>query len=372
MKKIGIYIHVPFCRRKCPYCDFYSISSPDEAMLEGYTRGVIDSIRRWAAELSVQADTLYFGGGTPSLLGGKRIARLIGEAAQCFSLFDDGVPEITMEANPAEVSADTLAAFAEAGGNRLSLGMQSAVKEELAILGRRHCPADVAAAVMAAHRVGIANISLDVMLGISGQTAASAVASVREAAALGATHVSAYMLKLEPETPYGKTPPPLPEEDAVADTYLIVAEELRQLGYGQYEISNFAREGMESRHNLKYWDSQPYLGIGPAASSCIGGRRFTYPRDVEAFLKGDPPLEETDELIPAGSALEYALLRLRLTAGLTETGFARRFGEPIPIRWRQRAERLPEELVQVDDDGIRLTAKGFLLSNSLTGHILDE
>ncbi len=370
MESIGVYIHVPFCRQKCPYCDFYSMPPADASALDAYTEGVAESLCRWAARLHRPADTLYFGGGTPSLLGGERLSRLVEVAGKCFSLFGGPVPEVTMEANPAEVTADTLAAFAAAGGNRLSLGMQSAVEEELRLLGRRHHPVDVAAAVEAARRAGIANISLDIMLGIPGQTVESALASAERAAALGATHISAYMLKLEPETPFGRTPPPLPEEDAVADMYLAMVERLAQLGYPQYEISNFAKPGCESCHNLKYWNSQPYLGVGPAASSCLEGKRFTYSRDVAAFLRGEAPLPEPDENIPTGSPQEYALLRLRLADGLTEEGFSRRFGGEIPLLWRQRAQTFPPHLVVVDQQGIRFTAEGFLLSNSLIRHIL--
>lgn len=372
MESIGLYIHVPFCRRKCPYCDFYSLPQWDDSTLNGYVAGVTETLHRWRERVSARADTLYFGGGTPSLLGGERICRLIEEAERCYGLFSGEMPEVTLEANPAELTPDTLVAFAAAGGNRLSLGMQSGVGEELRLLGRRHAPEDVAEAVSAAHRAGIDNISLDLMLGISGQTEDSAARSARLAAELGATHVSAYMLKLEPDTPYGKTPPPLPEEERVADIYLATGDLLESLGYSQYEISNFALPGRESRHNLKYWDSRPYLGIGPAASSCIGGNRFTYSRSLVAFLAGEEPVTEPDEVIPTGSPMEYALLRLRLAEGLTEAGYRARFGESLPAPWRGRAAQLPKSLVQTDALGIRLTREGFLLSNSLTGHILGE
>ena len=371
MEPIGLYLHTPFCVSKCPYCDFHSAPPKSEADLDAYTAALLSSMDDWAARYPLTADTLYFGGGTPSLLGGARLAALIRRADERFGLLSHA-PEITLEANPADDLADTLAAFAAAGGNRLSLGMQSVHPAELAVLGRRHTPADVVRTIEDAHRAGITNISLDVMLGISGQTLSTALESVERAAAWGATHISAYLLKLEPGTPYGACPPPLPDEDETAELYLAVMERLASLGYDQYEISNAARPGCASRHNLKYWDSRPYLGLGPAASSCLDGRRFTYPRDTAYFMAGGAPADDPATATPVGSAEEYALLRLRLAEGLSAAGFAARFGVDLPQEWMARAAKLPRHLVVADADGIRLTREGFLLSNTLTTHILCE
>ena len=372
MEKIGLYIHIPFCVSKCPYCDFHSsaIGTPlqVQARLDAYADALLRSMNGWADRLPVTADTLYFGGGTPSLMGGERLARVIGEAQRLFGLQD---AEITMEANPADDLADTLAAFAAAGGNRLSLGMQSAVPTELALLGRRHTPDDVARTMADARRAGIDNISLDVMLGVGGQTVATACHSVDVAAELGATHLSAYLLKIEPNTPYGACPPPdLPSEDDTVDLYLAAFERMEHHGYHQYEISNASLPGRESRHNLKYWQSLPYLGIGPAASSCVGGKRFTYPRDTAAFVVGCDPVEDPCEGAAVGSAEEYAFLRLRLTEGLSAADFAARFGKALPAEWVKNALALPTSLVVADDRGIRLTRDGFLLSNTLISRII--
>ena len=372
MERVGLYVHVPFCVSKCPYCDFYSLPLTDEERLERYTDGLVSSMEQWVAHRPMRADTLYFGGGTPALLGGERLTRLIRRADELFDLLSAPDVEITLEANPADDLADTLAAFAAAGGNRLSLGMQSACVAELEQLGRRHTPADVQRTVADARRAGVTNYSLDVMLGIAQQTEESVRQSVRAAAELGANHVSAYLLKIEENTPYDVCPPLLPDEDATADLYLVAMEELDGLGYRQYEISNAAREGFESRHNLKYWDSRPYLGLGPAASSCLDGRRFVYPRDVERFLAGGPPAEEPAGGIPVGGAEEYALLRLRLTEGISAAAYEARCGQPLPALWRERAASLPAELVRQDEAGIRLTRQGFLLSNTLITHILGE
>lgn len=371
MKSIGLYMHIPFCVSKCPYCDFHSaaLGTPlqAQAQLDAYTEALLRSLNVWAQRLPTTAVTLYFGGGTPSLMGGERLARVITEARRLFGLSD---AEITLEANPADNLADTLAAFAAAGGNRLSLGMQSAVPSELALLGRRHTPEDVARTVADARRAGIDNISLDVMLGIGGQTLATACHSVDAAADLGATHLSAYLLKIEPGTPYGACPPDLPSEDESVDLYHAAFERMEYHGYGQYEISNAALPGRESRHNLKYWLSEPYLGIGPAASSCVGDKRFTYPRDTAAFIAGNEPIEDPCDGAPVGSAEEYALLRLRLSAGLSEADFHARFGDSLPAQWMANAAALPRSLVAVEEGGIRLTREGFLLSNTLISHII--
>lgn len=372
MEPIGVYIHVPFCVQKCPYCDFYSAPPRNEAALDAYTAGVVAAMERWAARVDAPADTLYFGGGTPSLLGGERLARILEAARRHFRLFSLPRTEVTLEANPADDLYETLASFAAAGGNRLSLGMQSADPAELQALGRRHTPDDLERTAADARRAGIRNLSLDLMLGIPRQTEDSVRESVRCIAGLGATHASAYLLKLEPGTPFGVCPPPIPEEDAAADLYETAMETLEAAGYRQYEISNAALPGWESRHNLKYWNSEPYLGIGPAASSCLGCKRFQYPRDTAAFLAGQEPREEAEEGIPVGSPKEYALLRLRLTEGLTQAGFSARFGQPIPSDWFRRAAALPPALVTADGEGIRFSRRGFLVSNTLIGHILTE
>ena len=372
MEPIGLYIHVPFCLSKCPYCDFYSFTASDEAM-DAYTAAVERALADWAARIGARADTLYVGGGTPSLLGGARLARLVEAARQGFGLQN---AEITLEANPADDLAETLRAFAAAGGSRLSLGMQSADPAELRLLGRRHTPADVERAVRDAVRAGLDNLSLDMMLGLPGQRPETVERSAAVCRELGAAHVSAYLLKVEPATPFAARELRLPDEDGAADLYLAAAGALEAGGYAQYEISNFSRPGRESRHNLKYWDLRPYLGIGPSAHSLLDGRRFAYPRDMAAFLRGESPVPEQSagrvSAIGENSPEEYLMLRLRLTAGLRADEFAARFGAPLPARWRQRAAGLPAALLTADEDGIRLTREGFLVSNAVIARLLDD
>lgn len=374
---IGLYIHVPFCLSKCPYCDFYSLPGQDEERMDAYTGAVILSLNQWHTRLSArQANTLYFGGGTPSLLGGKRIARIIDAASSLFGLEK---AEITIEANPGDLLDEVFHDFAAAGGNRISLGMQSADTGELALLGRRHHPQDVVVAVESAKKAGIENISLDLMLGIEKQTIPSIENSIRTAHQLGARHLSAYLLKIEEGTPFYKKKAnmDLPDEDFSADMYIAACETIESMGYRQYEISNFAVSGFESRHNLKYWNADPYLGIGPSAHSFIGGRRFYYPRSIERFLNNGEPVNEREEIeafqsgtIADASEEEYILLQLRLMKGIAETEFAEKFGYPLPAVYRERAAQLPKELVIADNNGIRLTRKGFLLSNPLIARII--
>lgn len=369
MEPIGVYVHVPFCVSKCPYCDFYSRPATQEAM-EAYTQAAVRVLLDWGVRLNVRADTLYLGGGTPSLLGGRRLQSIMHAARRAFGLEE---AEITLEANPADDLEETLRAFAAAGGNRLSLGMQEVSEDALRFLGRRHRPADVERAVRDARRAGLSRLSLDIMLGLPGQEAADAARAAARCRELGASHVSAYLLKVEPGTPLSRRKLQLPDEDAAADVYAAAADALAAQGYRQYEISNFSDPGCESRHNLKYWNQEPYLGVGPAAHSFLDGRRFAYPRDLAAFLRGEgPQAEKRDEaFLPENGPEEYLMLRIRLTDGIRETDYAARFGEPIPALWRERAASLPASLLTVDGEGLRLTREGFLVSNAILGRLLN-
>lgn len=371
MLSLGIYLHTPFCVSKCPYCDFYSTTAFSEDDLDRYVGALACEIQRWGNTLEQSADTLYFGGGTPSLLSGHRLSLLIKTVRSAFSL--PNTAEITLEANPADELSAVFSAFAEAGGNRLSLGMQAADDEQLQLLGRRHTVAQTERTVAAAHKAGIHNLSLDLMLGIAGQTPEHIKTAVARCADFGATHVSAYLLKLEDGTPYALSPPAdLPDEDETVFLYHTAAQTLESHGFLQYEISNFSKPGFESRHNLKYWLSEPYLGLGPAAHSFVNGKRFYYPRSLSSFLRHNPPLAENpdESAIPENSPEEFAMLRLRLTKGLTEQDFFDRFGTAIPTAWRERATNLPSSLIISDANGIRLTRDGFLVSDAILSRLL--
>lgn len=367
-KKIGIYVHVPYCGAKCAYCDFYSVCSLKTA--DDYTSAVIRELKKFSCLYHKTADTLYFGGGTPTLIGAECLAEITATVKKNFGLLQDC--EVTCETNPEQGTFELFSALKQlAGINRLSIGMQSADETELKILGRRHCAPDVAKCVAQACRAGIDNISLDIMLGIPGQTPESLIRTVDFAASLEITHISAYILKIEPRTKFYKLQSEgklmVPDDDRVSDMYLTAAEILEKYGYIQYEISNFAKEGFESRHNLKYWNAQEYLGVGAAAHSFMEGKRFYYENSISRFVSGCAPVSEGK----GGDFTEYAMLRLRLNEGLLEEQVKSRFGFAIPDKLRNRARELEKYgLVEQNRDRVALTKTGFLVSNEILSQLL--
>lgn len=366
---LSVYIHIPFCKTKCPYCDFYSASPREESALEQYEKAVCARLFSYGEKYGHPAvGTVYFGGGTPSVFGAERLCRVLGAVRAAFRISADA--EITAECNPGDVDAAFFETLRAGGFNRISMGMQSANADELRVLGRRHDAETVCRAVEAARAAGIRNLSLDLMLALPHSTCDTLARSVDFCASLGADHVSAYILKIEPGTAFAAraTSLGLPDEDGAADQYLFAVERLQALGYRQYEISNFARPGLESRHNLQYWRCGEYLGLGPAAHSFVGGRRFYFPRDLAGFLAGGAPVDDG----PGGAFSEYAMLALRLTEGLRREDCVRRFadgGEQYEAV-RRAAARLPENLIAAGDARVALTAEGFLVSNAVLAEIL--
>lgn len=365
----GIYLHVPFCDGKCPYCDFYSLRG-NEKQMDDYVSAMIREIRACpAAREKLLARTVYFGGGTPSLLGAERLSALLDAVRESFDLAEGA--EITLEANPNSVGREFFRAVRKAGFNRLSMGMQSGNEDELQFLGRKHSREDVKSAVSAARAAGFENISLDLMLGLPGGSGEKLRRSIDFAAGLGAEHISAYILKIEPGTPFAARGIDLPEDDAAADQYLFCVGELERRGYAQYEISNFAKPGRESRHNLVYWHGEEYLGFGPGAHSFFGGRRFFYPRDLEGFLRGIPPTDDG----AGGGFSEYAMLNLRLAAGISLAQCREKFGaagEEFFLRLLQNAKKCPPALLRADRERLAFTPEGFLVSNALLLHLLED
>ncbi len=360
----GIYVHVPFCDGKCPYCDFYSLAGSEELM-DRYVEAVGRELSRW--DRGLRADTVYFGGGTPSLLGARRLAALLGQIERRFD--PAAAAEITLEANPGRVDKGFFQAARQAGFNRLSMGLQSANEDELRLLGRKHTAEDAKRAVEDAGAAGFDNISLDLMLGLPGGSDEKLRRSVAFAAELGAEHISAYILKVEPGTAFARRGVKVPEDDAVADQYLLCAKELQSRGYGQYEISNFAKPSRESRHNLVYWHGEEYLGFGPGAHSFFEGRRFYYPRDLAGFLAG----KGTEDDGEGGGLREFAMLNLRLTEGLQRERCKERFGgagEDFFEAVLKNAKKCPPGLLQADSERIYFTPEGFLVSNALIVRLL--
>ncbi len=360
---LGIYIHVPFCISKCPYCDFYSVIPEN---FESYTNSVCKEIEKWGKKSDKIVNTIYFGGGTPSLLSCNVIGRIIECIHENFNVLN---PEITMEVNPADYAFVDFQELKNFGLNRVSLGAQSVCDEELKKLGRRHKKNDIVMTLNSLRKANIDNISLDLMLGIPMQTIDSIEKFINFCKMNEIKHISAYLLKIEKGTKFyaNREKLSLPNDDESADIYEYTVKYLEHNGYCQYEISNFSIPGFESRHNLKYWNLEEYIGIGPSAHSLFEGKRFYYKNSLRDFLIKPEICFEGN----CDSLEEYSMLRLRLTDGLNANLYKEKFGTDIPEAYFQRAKKyVCAGLVNVDKGGICLTKKGFLLSNTIIGEIL--
>lgn len=363
MSRLGIYIHVPFCGRKCAYCDFYSVNWSKSAAVD-YTAAVLRNIRHYGDNSRI-VDTVYFGGGTPSLLTAEQISSIISEIRSCFAL--EELAEITLEANPCTLSAEKLAELRKIGINRLSIGVQSMIDRELKILGRMHTAERAEQAVLEAARAGFDNISCDLMIALPDQKPENMRFSIDRLAALPIQHISAYILKTENGTPFdcAEIRDRLPDEDSTAELYLAMVELLEKHGFMQYEVSNFAKEGFESRHNTRYWKCLDYLGIGPAAHSCYEGKRFAVERDLSAFIADDVQQVTVTDESPCGFE-EFAMLRLRLKEGLILDDVPEHRAELL----KKQPPLLKEGYAETDGERIWLTPKGFLMSNSVIEYLV--
>jgi oxygen-independent coproporphyrinogen-3 oxidase len=348
-----LYIHVPFCARKCLYCDFYSIT--ERGLTDDYVKAVIRNIKNYA---KTGFDTVYFGGGTPSLLTPAQIASIIDAASP-----HKGA-EISMECNPHSSGEKYFREIRTAGVNRLSIGIQSLDDETLKKLGRLHDKETAVKTVYDAHNSGFENISADIMLGVSDFREATGKSNSREFSALcklPLKHISAYILKIEENTPFfGMENLELPDEDGVCDSYLKAVEIFNDNGFLQYEISNFAKPWFECKHNLGYWECEEYIGIGPSAHSYYGGKRYAVPRDIHGFINSArQPAVITDE--NPGGADERLMLGLRLT----------KKGVNINDCKAENVGRyIDEGMLTKNGDIITLTPKGALISNSIIADLI--
>ena len=363
MMKKGIYIHIPFCQTKCPYCDFYSMRGTEKKK-DLYLEALKKEILSYE---NISADTIYLGGGTPSVFGNERLKEIIELVKKKFS-FNDG--EITVEVNPSSCDEELIKTLSSVGVNRISMGLQSAVDEERKFLGRHSDREKIEKSIELCHRYGIENISLDVMLGVPEQTMESLRKTLDFVVNSGAKHISAYILKIEENTLFyrRKNSLPLPDEDTVCDMYGFVCEYLENHGFNQYEISNFSKENFESRHNLKYWNSEEYLGLGTAAHSYLLGKRFYHERNFEEYLKNP------SEYIPdgdGGSFEEYTMLKLRLSTGLSKKEVAEKFGEENFEKILSNSQKfIRMKLMDSDGENLKFTRQGFLLSNTILSEII--
>ena len=376
---VGVYLHIPFCRSKCDYCDFYSMPAGDDLM-DRYQKALLTQIKSMVPRLKGRTvDTIYIGGGTPSYYGEKRLRELLGYLQRHLSVAKNA--EITVECNPDTVDLKSMVRLRKAGVNRISLGMQSADPDQLRCVHRVHDPQQVIWAVEDIRAAKIENLSLDLIYGLPGQSIDSWTDTIRAALALHPDHLSCYGLKVEEGTPLARRVDEegdmdLPDGDSQADFYLEAVEQIQQAGFRQYEISNFARTGMESRHNLKYWMGREYTGFGPGAHSYLDGVRYAWPRDLAGYLEaleaGEPvAMAEKETVPPREQAREYLLLRMRTMRGIEEWEYRRSFGlnfEPISRRLEFfESHRWAEQ----SDHRWHFTPQGFLLSNTLIADLLD-
>jgi len=372
MESTGLYLHIPFCVQKCAYCDFVSASG-DESAMGAYLDALLREIAL-RSDPALPVDTVYFGGGTPTHFGAGRLADLLAALRESFSLLPGC--EITCEANPESVTSGGLDTLRKAGFNRLSLGVQSFADSDLRALGRVHTAADAVRAVENARAAGFENLSIDLIFGLPDQTMAAWEANLTRALTLPVTHLSCYGLIPEPGTPLVASPlmDRLPDDDAQADMYLRCVDMLAGAGFEQYEISNFARGGMVSRHNLRYWQVRPYLGLGAAAHGDFGGYRTQNYADrnryVEALQAGRLPVECAEKISPAERVRERVMLGLRTAGGIGADLFPDREGFFALARGLDS-----RGLGTLRGESFSLTPEGFLLSNAVIGEfwgLLDE
>ena len=362
---IGLYIHIPFCKSKCPYCDFYS-SRANEEDYQHYIEVLQKKILLWGKKNEKAVKTIYFGGGTPSIIGAKRLCTLLNTIKDSFNVSSDA--EITVEINPESGKNLDFDLLYKTGFNRLSIGLQSANQEELKALGRIHNSDDAKLTVERAKKSGFFNISLDLMMGIPNQTTESLKESINFCNSCGVTHISSYILKIEKGTHFDKIKNKLilPDEDYQAELYLNAVDELAKLGFEQYEISNFAKKGFESRHNINYWKCGEYIGIGPSAHSYFNDKRFYYNSSLADFENEEPVFD-----CEGGSKEEYIMLSLRLKNGLIFADFEKNFSEPVPQNILIKTKKYAQlGYMHFDNKRIAFTPKGFLVSNTILSDLI--
>lgn len=372
---LGLYIHIPFCASKCGYCDFYSLAGHDGQMSK-YQNALLAHIRESSQRMSrYYIDTLYFGGGTPSHYGAKRICEIFNTLKHEAKILKTA--EVTVEVNPDSVTRSGLRALRDEGVNRLSVGAQSANNDVLKIIGRRHSWKQVEKAFEQARDAGFDNISIDLIYGLPGQTKEDWADTLSKALALHPKHISCYGLKLEEGTPMFQyhDSPFLPTDDEQADMYLYTVEALDSYGFKQYEISNFAQEGFESRHNIKYWTLQDYMGFGPGAHSCVDGVRYSYIRDLSGYISGvlgeKNIIDEYEKIGLLERAGEYLMLGMRMNHGISGEEYYNIYRsdfKPIEYVLKEFEKR---GWAKTENGRWFFTSSGFLLSNVLIGALLE-
>ncbi|MBQ9098694.1 MAG: radical SAM family heme chaperone HemW [Clostridia bacterium] len=377
MQKLGLYLHIPFCVRKCHYCDFYSAPSGKGARA-AYVRALCRHLAVAAGEVQdFSVDTVYFGGGTPTLLTGAELHELLDAVRTHYAMEPDA--EITVECNPVTAAEGLMKELRTAGFNRLSIGLQSVHDSELQLLGRPHDYAAFLETYKAARRAGFANVSVDLMFGIPGQTVQSFSHTVDTLLALSPEHISAYGLRIEEGTPFYRMQPTLtlPDEDAEAEMAELVAQRLTAAGYEHYEISNYARPGKRSRHNMRYWLGADYLGFGPGAHSYLHGTRFETAPDRGAYLAAVEQgafttLRQNASVIAGKEKMdEYVMLRMRLFEGLDLQDFTSRFGITFREEYGDVTPLIKGGFLTCTNGRLAFTEGGMRVSNAILSEWLD-
>ena len=373
MKRAGIYIHIPFCRSRCSYCDF-ATGTYDGALAERYVAATAREIASFSIVKEPQAvETIYFGGGTPSLLNPAQVEQLLSAVHERFSVAPRA--EVTMEMNPGTLTLQTLRAFASLGVNRASFGAQTFDDRELRRLGRMHTASDVRQTILYLREAGFTNISFDLIAGLPAQTLAAWSRNLDEALELRPEHLSLYLLEVHEGTPLAEQirrgQQPQPDEDLAAEMYQLMLDRTTSAGYAHYEISNFCLPGYESRHNTKYWTGEAVYGFGCSAHSYDGERRrWANERDASRYTKlseeNRSPVVEVNELDEHAAEAEAVFLGLRLMQGLNLAQHQRRFGRDLRTDYAADLARLSEAgLISIEDERLRLTRSGALLSNEV-------
>ncbi len=380
MTDVGLYIHVPFCRKKCGYCDFCSIVADTDIMHRGVDAllGELDSGPAGIA-LRGRVRTIFVGGGTPTVLPPAELGRLL-QAFKCANRLTDAGPEFTVEANPATLDPTRADLLREAGVSRISIGAQSFDQRELDTLDRSHHPDDVHRTVSIARQVGIKSINLDLIFGIPGQTLSTWASSLEQALALEVNHVSCYGLTYEQGTPLHRRlrrgEIQACDEESEAAMYEYAIDRLTAAGFEHYEVSNFARPGSRCEHNLRYWRNEPYVGIGPSAASYLAGERTQNVADVRQYIEriaaGRSPIATRERLDAKARAGEAAMLRLRLIEGIDRKQFEEKTGfDPMTLFVGAIERHAGDCRISVTDTHIRLTRAGLLIADAVMADFID-
>ncbi|MGI5976079.1 MAG: radical SAM family heme chaperone HemW [Candidatus Limivicinus sp.] len=375
-KRLGIYIHIPFCASKCAYCDFYSLANC-EYIMPDYQEALLDHLDEASKSIkNYEVDSIYFGGGTPSFYGADRIVEIFNALKLNGNVRLDS--EVTVECNPDSMNYQDLKLMRQEGINRISMGIQATDNDLLKLIGRRHNYQQAVRAFRMARKAGFDNISVDLMYGLPSQSKSDWAETLSKIVELHPEHISCYALKLEKGTKMYRDyngSPIMPDDDEQADMYSYAAEMLRRYGYRHYEISNFCAPGFESRHNLKYWNLDDYMGFGPGAHSCIGNLRYSYVRDLKQYIsavyRDVSIIDEYKNIDSLERAVEYVMLAMRTSRGMSEYDYRTR----CQCDWKPMEKALKafrrKGWARLSGDRWHFTVPGFLISNTLIGILLE-